>query len=62
MHSLLTGTPELPETLDKLNAQIDSIHTRDARNKHQVYNKKENRNKTKYTMDPGIYFLMKTNK
>ena len=22
----------------------------------------KNENKTKYTMDPGIYFLMKTNK
>ena len=43
MHSVLTGTPKLPETLDKLNAQIDSIHTLDERNKHQVYNKKENR-------------------
>ena len=43
MHSLLTGTPKLPETLDKLIVRMNSIHTRNTTNKHQVYNKKENR-------------------
>ena len=43
IHSLLTGTPKLPETLDKLIVKMDSIHTRTTRNKHQVYSKKENR-------------------
>ena len=43
IHSLLTGTPKLPETLDKLIVRMDSIHTRNTRNKHQVYSKKENK-------------------
>ena len=43
IHSLLTGTPTLPETLNKLIVKMDSIHTLTTRNKHQVYSKKENR-------------------
>ena len=43
IHSLLTGTPKLPETLDKLIVKMDTIHTRTTRNKHQVYSKNENR-------------------
>ena len=27
-----------------------------------VYKQQQNTNKTKYTMDPGVYFLMKINK
>ena len=40
---LLTGTPILPETFDKLIVRINSIHTLNIRNKHQVYSKNENR-------------------
>ena len=40
---LLNDTPKLPETLVKLIVRMDSIHTRNTRNKHQVYSKKENR-------------------
>ena len=43
IHSLLTGTPKLLETLDKLFVKMDSIHIRTTRNKHQVYSRKENR-------------------
>ena len=41
IHSLLTGTPKLPETLDKRIFKLDSIHTRTTRNKHRVYSKKK---------------------
>ena len=32
IHSLLTGTPKLPETLDKLIFKMVSIHTRNITN------------------------------
>ena len=34
IHSLLTGTPKLPETLDKLIVKMNSVHTRNTRHKH----------------------------
>ena len=34
IHFLLTGTPKLPETLNKRIARMDSVHTRNTRNKH----------------------------
>ena len=37
IHSFLTGTPKLPEILDKLIVKMDSIHIRNTTNKHQVY-------------------------
>ena len=40
---LLNDTPKLPETLVKLIVRMDSIHTRNTRQKHQLYSKKENR-------------------
>ena len=43
IHSLLTGTPKLPETLDKLIVKMNSVHTRNTRHKHQVYSKNEKR-------------------
>ena len=43
IHSLLTGTPILPKTLNKLIVRMDSIHARNTRKKHQFDSKKENR-------------------
>ena len=41
IHSLLKGTPKLPEVLHKLIIPTDTIHTRNTRHKHQVYSKRE---------------------
>ena len=41
IHSLLKGTPRLPEVLHKLIIPTDTIHTRNTRHKHQVYSKRE---------------------
>ena len=41
IHSLLKGTPRLPEVLHKLIIPIDRIHTNNTRKKHQVYSIRE---------------------
>ena len=41
IHSLLKGTPRLPEVLHKLIIPTDRIHTRNTRKKHQVYSIRE---------------------
>ena len=41
IHSLLKGTPRLPEVLHKLIIPTDTIHTRNTRHKHQVYSKRD---------------------
>ena len=45
IHSLLKGTPRLPEVLHKLIIPTDTIHTRNTRHKHQVYSKREKANR-----------------
>ena len=41
IHSLLKDSPRLPEVLHKLIIPTERIHTRNTRNKHQVYSKRE---------------------
>ena len=40
VNALSTGTPKLPETLDTIIVRMDPIHTRNIRNKDQLYSKK----------------------
>ena len=43
IHSLITGSPKLPEPLQNLIIPINTIHRQNTRNKHQIYSKKENK-------------------
>ena len=41
IHSLVTGSPKLPETLSKLIVPTNKIHTQNTRHRNQIYHKKE---------------------
>ena len=43
IHSLLTNSPKLPDTLKKLIIPIDRVHSCNTRKKHQIYSKKANK-------------------
>ena len=41
IHSLLTGSPKLPEVLKKLIIPTNTVHNRITRNRYQIYSKRE---------------------